>query len=243
MLKNLSGNVAIVTGAGRGIGKDIALRLAGEGCSVVAVSRTASELEKTIDEIKVKGGKAIPVVADLSNKNEISKIVSQAVTHFQKIDILINNAAVLFSSSFHKISEEQWDVTMNVNLKAAFLLSQQVLEVMEKQKSGYIINISSTAALCVAPDIAAYGISKLGMAGLTQALYETAKKFGVKVSIIYPGMTDTQMLRGFNPPVDPKKWMLPEDISDCVMFLLKLSERVVIKELTPWAAAHDMIGY
>ena len=112
---------------------------------------------------------------------------------------------------------------------------------MEKQKSGYIINISSTAALCVPPGIAAYGISKLGMSGLTQALYETAKKSKVKVSIIYPGMTDTQMLRGFNPPVDPEKWMLPEDISDCVVFLLKLSDRVIIKELTPWAVKHDQI--
>ncbi len=155
--------------------------------------------------LKVWEEKAIPVAADLSHKNEIGKIVSRSMEHFQKIDILINNAAVLFSSPFTKISEEQWDLTMDVNLKAAFLLSQKVLEIMEKQKSGYIINISSTAAFCVPPGIAAYGISKLGMAGLTQALYETAKKSGVKVSIIYPGMTDTQMLRGFNPPVDPEK--------------------------------------
>jgi NAD(P)-dependent dehydrogenase (short-subunit alcohol dehydrogenase family) len=241
MLKDLNGNVAIITGAGRGIGKDIALRLAGEGCCIVAVSRTVSELEKTVDEIKDKGGKAIAVVADLSNKNETDRLISRSIEHFQKIDILINNAAVLFSSPFTKISEEQWDVTMNVNLKAAFLLSQKVLKVMEKQKSGYIINISSTAAFCVPPVIAAYGISKLGMAGLTQALYETAKKSGVKVSIIYPGMTDTQMLRGFNPPVDPGKWMLPEDIADCVVFLLKLSDRVIVKELTPWAVKHDKI--
>jgi 3-oxoacyl-[acyl-carrier protein] reductase len=237
----LANKSAIVTGAGRGIGKDIALRLAGEGCSIVAVSRTATELEETVDGIIRSGGKAISVTADLSNKDEIDKVVCQAIEHFQKIDILINNAAILFSSPFLKVSEEQWDMTMNINLKAAFLLSQQVLEIMEKQKSGYIINISSTAALDVPPGIAAYGISKLGMAGLTQALYETAKKSGVKVSIIYPGMTDTQMLRGLNPPVDPEKWMLPEDISDCVMFLLKLSKRVIVKELTPWAVKYDRI--
>ena len=136
MLNDLNGKVAIITGAGRGIGKDIALRLAGEGCSIIAVSRTASELEKTVDEVKGMGGKAIAVVADLSKKNEIDRVFSRSIEHFQKIDILINNAAVLFSSPFHKISEEQWDMTMNVNLKAAFLLSQKVLSSWKNRKAG-----------------------------------------------------------------------------------------------------------
>ncbi len=112
---------------------------------------------------------------------------------------------------------------------------------MVKRKSGYIINISSTAALEVPPGIAAYGISKLAMVGLTQAMYEVGKDFGVKVSAIYPGMTDTEMLRGFSPPVDPEKWMRPEDISDCVIFLLKQSDRMVIKDIIPWARRHDKI--
>ena len=160
---------------------------------------------------------------------------------FNSIDVLINNAAVFYPSDLMDITEEQWDKTMNINLRSTFLLSQKILKILVKQRSGYIINISSTAALEVPPGIAAYGISKLAMVGLTQAMYEVGKDFGVKVSAIYPGMTDTEMLRGFSPPVDPGKWMKPEDISDCVIFLLKQSNRMVIKDIIPWARRHDKI--
>jgi NAD(P)-dependent dehydrogenase (short-subunit alcohol dehydrogenase family) len=88
---------------------------------------------------------------------------------------------------------------------------------------------------------AAYGISKLGVSGLSQALYELGKEYGVKVSAIYPGMTDTQMLRDIKLPVDPSLWMLPEDITGCVLFLLKQSGRVAVKEIVPWAARYDKV--
>lgn len=237
----LGGKTAIVTGAGRGIGRDISLRLAGEGCNLALVSRTGKQLEKVKEEIECINSKAIIFPGDISEKGSISKIIEETMEHFNSIDILINNAAVLFPSDFMEITEEEWDKTMNINLKSAFLLSQKILKIMVKRKSGYIINISSTAALEVPPGIAAYGISKLAMVGLTQAMYEVGKDFGVKVSTIYPGMTDTEMLRGFSPPVDPEKWMRPEDISDCVIFLLKQSDRMVIKDIIPWARRHDKI--
>lgn len=104
-----------------------------------------------------------------------------------------------------------------------------------------VINISSTAALQVPGALTSYGTSKVGLIGLSQALYETAKEYGVKVSVIYPGMTDTEMLRDFNPPVDPNRWMLPEDIVGCILFLLKQSDRVVVRDIVPWAARHDKI--
>jgi 3-oxoacyl-[acyl-carrier protein] reductase len=237
----LGGKTAIVTGAGRGIGRDISLRLAKEGCNLALVSRTGKQLEKVKEEIECINSKAIIFPGDISEKGSISKIIEETMEHFNSIDILINNAAVLFPSDFMEITEEEWDKTMNINLKSAFLLSQIILKIMVKRKSGYIINISSTAALEVPPGIAAYGISKLAMVGLTQAMYEVGKDFGVKVSAIYPGMTDTEMLRGFSPPVDPEKWMRPEDISDCVIFLLKQSDRMVIKDIIPWARRHDKI--
>ena len=237
----LGGKTAIVTGAGRGIGRDISLRLAEEDCNLALVSRTGKQLEKVKEEIECINSKAIIFPGDISEKGSISKIIEETMEHFNSIDILINNAAVLFPSDFMEITEEEWDKTMNINLKSAFLLSQKILKIMVKKKSGYIINISSTAALEVPPGIAAYGISKLAMVGLTQAMYEVGKDFGVKVSAIYPGMTDTEMLRGFSPPVDPEKWMRPEDISDCVIFLLKQSDRMVIKDIIPWARRHDKI--
>jgi 3-oxoacyl-[acyl-carrier protein] reductase len=237
----LKGKTAIVTGAGRGLGKDISLRLAEQGCSLVLVARTMEQLQKVKEGIERIGSNAIILPVDISKKGSILRIIKETMDQFNSIDILINNAAVLYPSDFMDITEEQWDKTMNINLRSTFLLSQKILKIMVKRKSGYIINISSTAALEVPPGIAAYGISKLAMVGLTQAMYEVGKDFGVKVSAIYPGMTDTEMLRGFSPPVDPEKWMRPEDISDCVIFLLKQSDRMVIKDIIPWARKHDKI--
>lgn len=237
----LNGKVAIVTGAGRGIGKEIAIDLAKEGCRVVLVSRTKRQLKMVKDEIKRLGGNAITADMDLCIPENIDKLVDRVVSEFGSVNILINNAAVLFSSDFLNITEDQWDNTMNINLKAPFLLSQRVLGVMKEHKNGYIINVSSTAALEVPEGIAAYGISKLGMVGLSQAMYEFGKKYGIKVSTLYPGMTDTEMLRSFNPPVDKVKWMKPDDISGCVVFLLKQSDRVVVRDIIPWARRYDKI--
>lgn len=238
---NLVGKTAIVTGAGRGIGRDISLRLTKLGCNLALVARTEKQLKKVKEEIEAINGKAIIFPLDISEKDSISRIIEGTLERFKSIDILINNASVLYASDFMDITEEQWDNTMDINLRSAFLLSQNALKIMKDQKSGYIINISSTAALEVPPGIAAYGISKLALVGLSQAMYEAGKDFGVKVSTIYPGMTDTEMLRSFKPPVDPKKWMKPEDISDCVIFLLEQSDRMVIKDIVPWARRHDKI--
>ena len=237
----LKGKTAIITGAGRGLGKDISLRLAEQGCNLALVARTEKQLKKVKEEIERIKSEAIIFPVDISEKGSTSRIIEETMERFNSIDILINNAAVLYPTDFMDITEDQWDKTMNINLKATFLLSQKTLKIMVNQESGYIINISSTAALGVPPGIAAYGISKLAMVGLTQAMYEVGKDFGVKVSAIYPGMTDTEMLREFSPPVDPEKWMKPEDISDCVIFLLKQSDRMVIKDIIPWARRHDKI--
>jgi NAD(P)-dependent dehydrogenase (short-subunit alcohol dehydrogenase family) len=238
---DLKNKTAIITGAGRGIGKDIAMRLAEEGCKVVLVSRTGKQLLKVKKDIEDSGGTALVLPVDISKDGSIPDIIDKTAKAFGSIDILVNNAAVLYASDILDVSEEEWDRTMDINLKSAFFLSQKALEVMIDQKSGHIINISSTAALEVPPGIAVYGISKLAMTGLTQAMYETGKEHGVKVSAVYPGMTDTEMLRGFDPPVDPDKWMKPEDISDCIVFLLKQSDRMVVKEIIPWARRHDKI--
>ncbi|MHB1346000.1 MAG: SDR family oxidoreductase [Candidatus Humimicrobiaceae bacterium] len=237
----LNKKTAIITGSGRGIGKDIALALAEEGCNVVITSRTKDQLDMVSERLKELNADFLSLALDLSKKENIDILVGRTLKEFKSIDILINNASILYAGPFLELSEEEWDKTFDVNLKAVFLLSQKALKLMCENKSGYIINISSTAALEVPPGIAAYGISKLAVSGLSQVLYETGKECGVKVSTIYPGMTDTEMLRSFNPPVDSKKWMMPEDITGCVMFLLKQSERVVIKDMVPWAAKHDQI--
>jgi 3-oxoacyl-[acyl-carrier protein] reductase len=237
----LKEKTAIITGGGRGIGKAIALDLAREGCNIVITSRNLKELEEAAKDAEVFGVKTLALNLDLSDEKNIEKLVSETLIKFKNIDILINNAGVIFKNSFFDVSAEEWDATMNINLRTMFLLSQKVMKIMKKKMSGYIINISSTVAFGVPPDLAAYGVSKHGVIGLSEALYETGKEFGVKVSTIYPGITDTKMVRGLKPPTKPEQWMLPEDISNCAMFLLKQSERMIVKDIVPWSVGYDKI--
>jgi 3-oxoacyl-[acyl-carrier protein] reductase len=239
----LKDKVAIVTGAGRGIGRQIAIDLAVEGCKIAIISRTSRQLDKVSNEISKmkKNAEVIVIPSDISGLKNIETLVKSVMDRFGKIDILVNNAAILYKADIFETDENIWNSTMGINLKALFFLSQKVLKIMKQRKSGYIINVSSTAALDVPVGIMAYGTSKAAVVGISQALYKEAKEYGVKVSTIYPGMTDTEMLRAAKVPVPPEKWMLPEDISNCVLFLLKQSERVVIKDIIPWAFRHDKI--
>ncbi len=237
----LKGKVAIITGAGRGIGRAIALDLAKEGCHLVLTSRSQAELVSLVEEVTVSGANAIGLPLDLCLEENIDKQVNQTVAKFGVIDILINNHGVLYPEPFLEATLEHWDHTMSTNLRSVFLLSQKVLRLMKVRRSGYIINISSVQAFGVQPHVAAYGVSKCGMVGLSQALYEAAKEYGVKVSTVYPGITDTQMVRDLNPPTKPEQWMLPEDISYCVLFLLKQSPRMIVKDVVPWSVGYDRI--
>ncbi len=238
---DLKGKTAIVTGGGRGIGKAIALDLAKEGCNVVISSRTKEELDATVAEIKKYGVGALGLQLDLSDEKNIDTLVDTTLRTFNTVDVLVNCAGILIPKPFLDVTVEEWDNHMDINLKATFLLSQKVLRVMKEKRSGYIINISSTVALGVPATHVCYGASKCGVVGLSQALYETAKEFRVKVSTVYPGITDTKMVRDINPPSKPEQWMLPEDISYCVMFLLKSSDRMVVKDIVPWSTGYDKI--
>jgi NAD(P)-dependent dehydrogenase (short-subunit alcohol dehydrogenase family) len=238
---DLNGAVAIVTGAGRGIGRELAVSLGKRGCKVVLASRTAAQVEEAAREIAAAGGEALAVPVDLGETAGVRGLMRATLDRFGTVDILVNNAAVLPAVPFLDITEEEWDATLAINLKGPFLLSQAALRVMAAKRSGYIVNISSTAALTVPGDIATYGISKKGLIGLSEALYAVGKEYGVKVSTIYPGMTDTPMLRGHISPPQPERWMQPEDIAGCILFLLEQSERVVVKDVVPWAVRCDVI--
>lgn len=238
---NLPEKVALITGAGRGIGKAVALELAKAGCRLVLAARNEAELANTRREVEKMGAPAFAYASDLSGEKNIRDLVTQTLDKFKTLDILINNAGIILPKPFLEVTLEEWDRTMTINLRTVFLLSQLALNVMREKRSGYIINISSTVALGVPPQLCSYGASKLGMVGLAHSLYETAKEYGVKVSTVYPGITDTQMVRDINPPTQPEQWMLPEDIAYCVMFLLKQSDRMIVKDIIPWSTGYDRI--
>ena len=238
---DLRGKTAIITGGGRGIGRAAALDLAREGSNVVISSRNRQELDAVCTEVEGLGGVALGLQLDLSKEENLQALVDRTVDRFGTVDILINNAGIIIPKPFIEVTVDELDETMNINLRSAFILSQKVFKIMMQKRSGYIINISSTVALGVPPQLATYGVSKCGMSGLSQALYEAGKDFGVKVSTVYPGITDTKMVRDIDPPTNPEQWMLPEDISYCILFLLKSSSRMVIKDVVPWSTGYDRV--
>jgi NAD(P)-dependent dehydrogenase (short-subunit alcohol dehydrogenase family) len=233
--------VAIITGGGRGIGRTTAVALAKENCKIVISSRSREELTEVATLCEKLNAEILPLCLDLSDISSVDELVDKSIERFGKIDILVNNAGIIVPRPFTEISLEEWDQTMDINLRSVFYLSKQVWKKMISQRSGYIINISSTVALAVPSHLGAYGASKTGVVGLNQALYETAKEYGIKVSCIYPGITDTKMVRDIRPSTKPEQWMLPEDITDCILFLLKTNSRMVIKDLVPWSTGHDKI--
>jgi 3-oxoacyl-[acyl-carrier protein] reductase len=237
----LKNKVAIITGASRGIGKGIALALAKEGCNIVACARNEEQLLKLKEEVEAFGIQCEIVQSDIRVINNIKYVIEIVIRKFGKVDILINNAGVIIKDGIFGVTEKDWDLTMDTNLKAQFFLSQCALKEMKKNKEGHIINISSTVALGAKPEVTSYSVSKYAIVGLSEALYQEAKKYLVKVSTIYPGVTDTEMLRSQDMPCDSDQWMLPEDIAECVVFLLKTSSRMVVKDIVPWATGYDQI--
>jgi len=238
---DLKGKTALITGAGRGIGRQIAIDLAKEGVNLVLCSRTEKELAETAKACDAYGVSCAVCAADLSRMQGICKLVQTAGEAFGGVDILVNNAGVIKSDGIDGVSEEDWDLTMAVNVKAPFFLSQKLLPYMREKREGYIINICSTVALGAKPEVTSYSVSKYGMVGEAEALYKDCGEYGVKVSSIYPGVTDTEMLRSQDMPCGPDQWMQPEDISYCVLFLLKSSSRMVVKDVVPWSVGYDKI--
>lgn len=199
---DLSGKVAIVTGGGRGIGRAIALGLAGAGASVVVSSRTQKEIEAVAGEIQKLGGKSIAVVTDLTINEQLETLVNSVVREFGKIDILVNNAARSFLRSLLDLREDGWDKVFNTNVKAVWLLSRAVARKMIERKSGKIINITTVGAEKAELGMAAYGCSKAALKMLTRCMAREWAQYGIQVNAVGPGLTRTD----FSKPI----WSNPE---------------------------------
>lgn len=191
----LADRVAIVTGAGRGIGRAIAKKFAAEGASVALAARSANEVEAAAKEIRDAGGKAIAVAADVAQAGDCERIVSVAQKAFGAIHILVNNAGIYGPvGPVEKIKPAEWDEVMAVNLRGAFLLSALVLPRMYAQKSGVILNVTSVAAKAAYAWSGAYAASKAGLIGLTHTLAAEGARKGVRVNAISPGpVLETKM--------------------------------------------------
>ena len=191
----LKGQVAVVTGSGRGIGRAIAKRFAAEGASVVVAARSETEVRRVAEEIREGGGKAAHIAADVSREADCEKIVRAAHDAFRRIDILVNNAGIYGPvRPAEAIAPAEWDEVMAVNLRGPFLLSRLVLPEMYERGSGVILNIASVAAKAAFQLNSAYAASKAGLLGLTRTLAAEAARKGVRVNALCPGpVSETKM--------------------------------------------------
>jgi len=229
---NLKGKVAIITGARRGMGKSHALTLARAGAKVVVADISQDECQKVVEEIKKEGGEAWAVKCDVSKKTEIDEMVKKTVEKFGRLDILVNNAGICQFKPFLELTEEEWDRTLDINLKGYFLCAQAAAKEMVKQKSGVIVNIASVAMGQVGvgfPTLAHYSASKGGIVAMTETIALELAPLNIRVNAVAPGAIDTPMVSSTNQ--DPKvqeatlaripmhRMGKPEEVSNLVLFL------------------------
>jgi 3-oxoacyl-[acyl-carrier protein] reductase len=192
---NLSEKVAIVTGSGQGIGREIALTMAGRGASVVISDINPATAGKVATEIKASNGKSMAIAADVTVQEEVASLIDQTVGAFGQIDILVNNAGITRDTLLMRMSGEDWDQVLLTNLKGAFLCTQSVVRHMLKQRWGRIINIASIVGLIGNAGQANYAAAKAGLIGLTKTTAREVASRGITANVIAPGFIDTEMTR------------------------------------------------
>jgi 3-oxoacyl-[acyl-carrier protein] reductase len=248
--RRLEGKVAIVTGSSRGIGRAIAERFAAEGAKVtVNCVGAEADAKRVVEAIKGAGGDALPVRADVSSAEDVKELVRGTVDQFGRVDILVNNAGVMFTKSVLETTEEDWNRTIDINLKGAYLCSKEVAPFMLDQKSGTIIMMSSNSGLYhpSAMRFTEYVVSKAGMNGLTKAL---ALALGphITVNAICPGWIKTDMVADTDPEVEKRildetalhRWGTTDDVAGAAVFLASKEASFITGELLIVAGGRGM---
>lgn len=234
-MSQLANQIAVVTGAGRGIGRAIALKFAAEGADVACVSRTAENSEKIAAEIRALGRKAWAYAVDVSDAASVNAAAEKILADAGKADILVNNAGVTRDGLLMRMSDEDWDTVLNTNLKGAFLFTRALSRSFIKQRSGRIINVASVIGLIGNAGQANYAASKAGLIGLTKSTARELASRGITVNAIAPGFIETDMTAGLKEEWKAellKKIPLnclgqSEDIANAALFLASPASRYV----------------
>nr|WP_262922285.1 3-ketoacyl-ACP reductase [Hymenobacter sp. 5414T-23] len=235
-MNSLTGKSALVTGAGKGIGRAIAVALAQEGVNVALLARTESQLREVAQEIEALGVKAVVLAADIADRASVEAAVSKAQAELGDLDILINNAGIGTFAKLVDMDPAEWEKIIQVNLLGTYYATRAVLPQMIARETGDIINIASTAGQRGAATTSAYSASKFAILGLTESLMQEVRKHNIRVSALTPSTVATELAIS-NKLTDgnPDKVMQPEDLAEFIISQLKLNRRIFIKEAGMWS--------
>jgi 3-oxoacyl-[acyl-carrier protein] reductase len=235
-MEKLTGKVALVTGAGKGIGRAMAVALAKEGVHVGLLARTASQLEEAATELQALGVKTSVAAADVADEAAVNAAVAHIQGELGPIDILINNAGIGTFGKFLDVAPAEWEHIIRVNLMGVYYTTRAVLPDMITKQAGDIINISSTAGQRGAAGSSAYSASKFAVMGLSESLMQEVRKHNIRVSALTPSTVATELAIGNNlTDGNPDKVMQPEDLAEFMIAQLKLNRRIFIKEAGLWS--------
>ena len=234
-MSQLANQIAVVTGAGRGIGRAIALKFAAEGADIVCLSRTQENSDKVAAEVRALGRKAWAFAVDVSDSAAVNVASEKILAECSRVDILVNNAGVTRDGLLMRMSDADWDAVLDTNLKGAFLLTKAFFRVFAKQRAGRIINISSVIGLIGNPGQANYAASKAGLIGFTQSIARELGSRGVTVNAIAPGFIETDMTSKLNEEyranilkqIPLGKFGTSEDIAETALFLASPHARYI----------------
>lgn len=232
---SLQGKIAIITGAGKGIGRATALTLAKQGVSLGLIARTEADLQAVAEEVSAHGVRVEIATADITDNAQVEQAIDQLYKAFGKFDILINNAGIAKFGGFLDLTIEEWERIIRVNLFGMYYVTRAVLPKLIEQKSGDIINISSTAGEKGGAAMSAYSASKFGVMGLTESLAMEARKHDIRVTALTPStvVTDLAINEGLVKG-DEENMLQPEDVADLVLASLQLNRRVFMKSAGVW---------
>lgn len=240
----LAGETAIVTGAGRGIGRAVALVLAAEGAHVVLAARTAEDVEKTAAEIREAGGRAVAAPTDVTKKEDVDALVARALAETGRLDIVVNNAGVFVWKALANIEETDWDRILDTNLKSTYLLVHAALPALTKAPNARIINVASIHGSIGDANVVAHCAAKFGLIGLTKALALELRGAGITVNAVSPGAVDnvSREMVGTRREFPLKEKLTAHDVAGAVLFLASPAARAITGAvLDVWGGTHVTI--
>nr|WP_221212055.1 SDR family oxidoreductase [Anoxybacillus rupiensis] len=231
MLTVLKDQVAIVTGASRGIGKEIAFQLAQHGAKLALVG-SSETIHQTGKELKEQGAPFVETFqADVANEQQMSELVAQTLKQFGQIDILVNNAGIGFFKPIEETTLEEWKKIFEVNVQGVFIGTKAVLPHMKERRTGTIITISSDVGRYTIPNGAAYTATKYAVQGFSGSLAQEAREYGIRVGTINPGMVDTYFANSVQGAPEKQKWLQARDVANAVIYMASAPKHMLIDEI------------